>query len=104
MNIPGKVRIGSMDYKVALIEGTILNNTQQCYGHIDFDRHIIEIDKTLRDTQGHEQTFLHELVHGIVKEFKIDFSENEENVVDKLADGLHQVIRDNPKIFMKEAE
>lgn len=102
MNIPEKIRIGSMDYKVVITEKTILNNAQQCYGHINFDDHVIEIDKTLRDTQGHEQTFLHELVHGIVKEFKIDFSDNEENVVDKLADGLHQIIRDNPEMFKTE--
>lgn len=102
MNIPEKIRIGSMDYKVALTEEIILNNAQQCYGHIDFDTHVIEIDKTLRDVQGQQQTFLHELVHGIVREFKINFSDNEEDIVDKLADGLHQVIKDNPEIFKED--
>lgn len=104
MNIPEKVRIGSMDYKVVLTEDVILKNNQQCYGHIGFDTHIIEIDKTLRDIQGQQQTFLHELVHGIVYEFKIDFSDKEESVVDKLADALHQVIRDNPDIISKEKD
>lgn len=95
MNIPSKVRIGSVDYDVIVSDKTILKNNQQCYGQIDWEHHKIEIDNTLQDEQGLFQTFLHELVHGIVHEFKIDFSADEENVVDRFADGLQQVIRDN---------
>lgn len=95
MNIPSKVRVGSVDYDVIVSDSIILKNNQQCYGHIDWEHHKIEIDNTLQDEQGLSKTFLHELVHGIVHEFKIDFSADEEDIVDKLADGLHQVIRDN---------
>lgn len=95
MEIPSKVRIGSKDYEVVVSDKAILKGSQQYYGHIDWEHHKIEIDNTLQDEQGIFQTFLHELVHGIVHEFKIDFSTDEEDIVDRFADGLHQVIRDN---------
>ena len=100
MNIPDKVRIGSFDYKVKLIDETILLGNTACYGRIEFDTHTIEINQKLQDSQGLQQTFLHELVHGIVKHFNIKLpQENEEDIVDKMSCGLHQVIRDNPGIF-----
>lgn len=95
MEIPSKVRIGSSDYDVILSNNIILKGNRQCYGHIDWEYHKIEIDNTLQDKQGRFKTFLHELVHGIVNEFKINFSADEEDVVDRFADGLQQVIRDN---------
>ncbi|CAI3548413.1 hypothetical protein [Clostridium neonatale] len=95
MEIPSKVRIGSKDYEVKISDDIILKVNRQCYGHIDCEHHKIEIDNTLQDNQGMFQTFLHELVHGIVHEFKINFSADEEDIVDRFADGLHQVIRDN---------
>lgn len=100
MNIPAKIRIGSMNYSVVLTDKTILKGSQQCYGHIDWEQHIIEIDKALQDVQGQEQTFLHEIVHGIIHERNLDMQNmDEEIVVDELAMGLHQVILDNPDIF-----
>lgn len=95
MEIPSKVRIGSKDYEVVVSDKTILKGSQQCYGHIDWEHHKIEIDNTLQDEQGMFQTFLHELVHGIVHEFKIDFSADGEDIIDRFADGLQQIIRDN---------
>lgn len=100
MNIPKKVRIGSMNYDVILTDKTILKGNQQCYGHIDWEHHIIEIDKTLQDVQGQEQTFLHELVHGIVHERNLNIqNSDEETITDEIATGLHQIIKDNPEIF-----
>lgn len=103
MNIPEGIRIGSMDYKVELTEKTLGLNGRVCYGTIDYEKHLIEINRELRDKQGTEQTFLHELVHGIVKERNLDLqNSNDETIVDEIATGLHQVIRDNPKIFEVE--
>ncbi len=104
MNIPKLVRIGSMDYKVKLVDSIILKGNTQCYGHIDFDSHIIEIDKSLQDQQGLEHTFLHEVVHGIVNERNLDIKNtDEEDITDEIALGLHQIIRDNPDIFNLDA-
>ena len=95
MNIPSKVRVGSIDYDVELTDETLVLNTQQSLGIIDYDNNKIRIANNIQSNQRQEQTFLHELVHAITREFKIDFTEDEETIVDKLAYGLHQVIRDN---------
>lgn len=95
MEIPSKVRIGSIDYDVELTDEILVLNAQQSLGIIDYDNTKIKIANNLQSKQKQEQTFLHEVVHAITREFKIDFTEDEETVVDKLALGLHQVIRDN---------
>ena len=95
MNIPSKVRVGSIDYDVELTDETLVLNTQQSLGIIDYDNNKIRIANNIQSNQRQEQTFLHELVHAITREFKIDFTEDEETIVDKFAYGLHQVIRDN---------
>lgn len=104
MNIPEKVRIGSCDYSVNIIDEKLILNARECKGIIDYEFHNIKINNEVQDMQGKEQTFLHELLHGIVKERNLDLSNSdEETIVDEIAMGLHQVIRDNPYIF-KAAE
>lgn len=98
MNIPEKVRIGSVDYDVHLTKENLVCKNQESYGLIDYNYHLIKINEILQDKQGLEQTFLHEMLHGIIRERNLTV-ENEELVVEEMALGLHQVIRDNPKIF-----
>lgn len=100
MNIPDTVRIGSADYEVELTDEVLVMNSQQLKGLIDYEFHEIKISNTVQDRQGQEQTFLHELVHGIIDERSLNLAEsNDETIVDEIAKGLHQVIRDNPEIF-----
>lgn len=101
MEIPVKVRIGSIYYDVIVEDKTIVLDSSQCKGKIDYDFHKINIDSSIQDEQGQEQTFLHELIHGIARERSLDFDNpDEETIVDGLAIGLHQVIMDNPEIFL----
>ncbi len=95
MNIPSKIRIGSVDYTVEKTDEYLKLDGEQCLGIIDYEIQTIKIANNIQHNQRQEQTFLHEVIHAITKEFKIDFSEEEEVIVDKLALGLHQVIRDN---------
>lgn len=100
MNIPEEVRIGSMIYTIQRVSEPVILDNRVCYGKVDYDKHMIRLDETLQDEQGLQQTLLHEIVHGISHENGIDFKEmEEEDVVDRLALGLHQIIRDNPEIF-----
>ena len=103
MNIPQKVRIGSVDYDVQLTEENLVCKNQESYGWIDYNYHLIKINEALQDKQGLEQTFLHEMLHGIIRERNLNV-ENEELIVEEIALGLHQVIRDNPKIFKDTEE
>lgn len=100
MNIPDKVRIGSIDYEVKHTNDVIIVDHKECYGDINYDKKVIRIGNNIQSHQGEEETFLHELVHGIVYERDFSYDKNDnETITEELARGLHQVIRDNPEIF-----
>jgi Zn-dependent peptidase ImmA (M78 family) len=100
VNIPEKIRIGSSDYSVLLTDENLVCNGQESYGWINYNYHLIKINKNIQDKQGQEKTLLHELIHGIVRERSLDVANsNEEIIVEEIAMGLHQVIRDNPNMF-----
>jgi hypothetical protein len=104
MNIPEKVRIGSMDYSVIFTDETLIVNGRECKGMITYEKHEIKIKNGISDKQGEEETFLHEVVHGIVYErnFNLNAVDEDELKVDEIARGLHQFIRDNPNIFTNQ--
>lgn len=88
-----------MDYKVIITDKPLFYDNMRAYGHISFDKHEIYIDKTLKDEQGQLQTLLHEILHGIIYDRAIEFDKmDEETIVDHLAKGIYQVLKDN-KIF-----
>lgn len=105
MNIPKSIRIGSSDYPVTLSNEILVVNGIECKGMIDYEFHKININNSVQDRQGQEKTFLHEVVHGIVRERNLDLiNSNEETIVDEIAIGLHQIIRDNQEIFIRNEE
>ena len=110
INIPSKVRVGSIDYDVSVGEDPIIINGVQALGCCDYMDSTIKLDKSIQGNQQLEVTFLHELIHSIFNDSKIDLVnygleyEQMEYIVDSLAYSLHQVIRDNPEIFMMEED
>ena len=100
MNIPEKIIISGMEYKVKLEDNPLFFNNLRAYAHIDYEDKEICIDSELQDTQGHTHSLLHEIIHGIVYDREIDFkNDDEETVTDQLAKGLYQLIKDNPSLF-----
>ncbi|WP_195264083.1 hypothetical protein [Clostridium sp. 1001275B_160808_H3] len=100
MNILDNIRIGSSDYSVILSNETLVIDRHECKGMIDYEFHKIKINNEIQDKQGQEQTLLHEVIHGIVRERNLDLqNSDDETIVDEIAMGLHQVIRDNIEIF-----
>ena len=93
MKIPQTIRISGTDYPI--IETAKLNNgTEMCYGRIDYEKSLIEINP---DNQTHQHkctTMLHEILHGVSHHCNLTI-ENEEHVIDTLAKGLYQVLQDN---------
>ena len=105
MNIPEKVIISGMEYEVIMTDKPLFCGNNRAYGHIDFENRKITIDNTLRDEQGHMQTLIHEIIHGIVYDRDISFSQDdEETIVDQLAKGLYQVLKDNTELFTGNEE
>lgn len=98
LNIPNKVRIGSFDYTVEITEKNLVLDGREAYATIDYNNHKIEVNKRLGDKQSNELCFLHELFHALVRERNLTL-DDEELVVEELARGMYQVIRDNPNMF-----
>lgn len=104
MKIPNKIRIGSVDYNVMLSKKTLILNNKVCFGTVHYTLHTIDVNNVLQDIQGMEQTFLHEVIHAIIYErnFSLNLKDDKdiEMIVNELAYGLHQLIRDNPGMFL----
>lgn len=97
MEIKDKVKIGSMEYEVIKTDKPILLDDKVCNGIIDYENLFIEIS-TNRAAQKQEETFIHEVLHGIIRERNL-ILEDEEMVVEEISKGLYQVIKDNIDIF-----
>ena len=96
-----KVKIGNYDYKKNFTDKTLVFECQECKGIIDYNFHEILINNKVQDKQGMVQTLLHEVLHGLVNERKIDFNSDEENVIDELSIAFLQIIIDNPNFVEK---
>ena len=99
MQIPSKVRIGGIDYKVRRKPNPSDGGNTLCYGVFDSERCVIDLNSE-RDMHPDRlnQTFLHELLHGAIHGCAIE-SDDEEKLVTAMASGLYQIIKDNPRIF-----
>jgi hypothetical protein len=99
MEIREKIKIGSMEYKVIKTDEVLILDNQVCNGIIDYEDLVIKIS-TDRSNQRQEETFIHEALHGIIRDRNLIF-EDEEMIVEEISKGLYQVIKDNPHIFNK---
>lgn len=87
MNIPSKLKVGGLTYKVKIADEI---NEDDCAAFIDHQKLTITVEKAEPEAMRHN--FLHEMFHAINFEFT-------EEKVEFLASALYQVIKDNPTIF-----
>lgn len=110
MVIPEEVRVGSVWYKVELVDKPIMMNGRQCLGICDKNIHTIQLDPSLQDDQGLLQTFYHELAHAMMFERDIDLQamglnyDDFEKVIDSIGMMMHQVLLDNPDLVLTPEE
>jgi hypothetical protein len=110
MVIPEEVRVGSVYYKVELVDKPIILNGRQCLGLCDKYTHEIQLDPSLQDDQSLIQTFYHELAHAMMFERGIDLQllglsyDDYENVIDGIGIMMHQVLLDNPDLTLTPEE
>jgi hypothetical protein len=90
--LPTKVRIGGKDYEIIK---TNLAFTDSLQGQISYGELKIRLEESLPEQNG-EEVLLHEIIHGVFNHMRI---EQDEELVEKLGNGLYQVISDNPHIF-----
>ena len=98
--IPEKIKIGGIVYSVRVSSETLVLDGKECSGIIDYDNAIIKINNN-RSEQKMLQTFWHEVFHGIIRERNFCPKDvDEETLVDEMAIALHQIIIDNPNLFI----
>ncbi|CEQ10678.1 phage protein [[Clostridium] sordellii] len=97
MNIKNDIKIGSMSYNVKITNEPIILDHQECKGIIEYDDLVIKISNKIAK-QRQEETFIHEILHGIIRERNLEI-EDEEILVDEISKGLYQFINDNIDIF-----
>ena len=94
MKIPNEIRINGVEFSAGYAPNLRMND-KLCFGYIDFNNSKIMLSET--DGTEHQQrciTFLHEVIHGIIKNSAVEVFD-EEPVVDMLSRGIYQVLQDN---------
>lgn len=94
MKIPNEIRINGVEFSVGYAPNLRMND-KLCFGYIDFNNSKIMLSET--DGTEHQQrciTFLHEVIHGIIKNSTVEVFD-EEPVVEMLSRGIYQVLQDN---------
>ncbi len=94
MNIPNKVIINSVPYKVNIKSSLRMG--------IDFAGEFFETDQeiNIKDFSGKDMmniSFLHECIHGML--YSLGYLKHDEKMVDGLAHQLYAFIKDNPQVF-----
>lgn len=96
MKIPKEIKIGYKNYKVEIVEpdeGKLYLDGNLCYGTINYDNELIRLNSNF--PKNHNQTFIHELLHGICEMQSLDEINDNEDYIDRLAKEIYQVIVDN---------
>ena len=92
-----KYKIGYKEYEIVK-EPEIISLPSELYGEINYEKEQIRISSKYSQKQQN-QTFLHELIHGIFEKLDVTNLKEDEVVVNQLATTLYEVILDNPHIF-----
>lgn len=93
---PSKLRIGGINYKIAYQPNIKSEDGKLLYGDICYETSTIRINE---DHSGPVQlaTLLHEAIHGILNHAAI--TDHDERTVEIVANGMNQVLMDNPGAF-----
>lgn len=97
--LPKQVRIGGVPYEVKTVDEPIVVNRRECTAAIHYDKGVIEISADM-SLERQIQALWHEVMHGIVRDrFHGLEIEDEENVVEAFACGVHAFCVDNGLSF-----
>lgn len=91
-----KLRIGSVDYTIESVPK--LHERYHLFGQVTYKDTHIQIDESLSQTRANEAV-IHEMLHAIL--FEAGYMEQDEDLVNRTASVLTQVLRDNDFGFMR---
>jgi hypothetical protein len=91
-----QLKVGGTIYTVNEVNGLLRKLSM--YGNVDFGDCIIQIDADMSDERK-EQTIIHETLHAVHFEAGYNPEEQDEDMINRVANVLHQVIVDNIDIL-----
>jgi hypothetical protein len=91
-----QIKVGGAIYTVNEVDG--LMRKLSLFGNVDFSDCIIQIDADLSEERK-EQTIIHEMMHAVHFEAGYDPEGQDEDLINRTANVLHQVIVDNVDIL-----
>jgi hypothetical protein len=95
-----KVRIGPIDFEVVSVDGlTDAEGSRKLSGHISYDHCKIELEQRISE-QAKYLVFWHEVFHAIFTQYGLE-PEGEEKLIDALANGIVDFLRDNPTLKLE---
>jgi len=92
--LPEKVTVAGIEYEIKEVDG--LSDEHGLGGQILYEKGIIKIDSGMCHDKK-EQILVHELLHSVFNE--AGFENHEEDVVNRLAIVLYQVLKSNKLYF-----
>ena len=93
LKIPDKIKIGGFIYTVYFTDNISHDHLAEC----DYRNTSIFIRSSI-NRQRQEQAFLHEIIHAVMSNSGY-VHEQDEKIVDGIANGLYALIVDNPTLF-----
>lgn len=97
IKIPKQIKIAGFIYKVKLVDYLYDESNNLLSGRIKYGEHLIEIATDSCDKQEQIQSLFHEIIHGIIKHYYIEFGEDsdEELICNKFSDAIMAMLLDN---------
>lgn len=90
--------MGYKNYRIEKKE-ILVEIPRELYGQIDYNAELIQLSTRFGQNQIN-QTFLHELVHGICEKIGYNETNDDDRFIDQFSATLYEIIKDNPHIFI----
>lgn len=95
-----KVKIGGLKYSISEVDDLAhQERSPGLVGCINYHQLTIKVEKNV-EQKMQDQTFVHELAHGIFVE--AGYEEHEEEMVNRIGKVLYQVLKDNDFSFLRK--
>jgi len=92
------VMIDAVRYDVEVVDGPLVGNGQDCAGVTDFNEAKIQLRTEAAASGGVARLLMHEVIHALMYERGLKDDTYNEQVVDAVAAGVVNLIRQNPDL------
>jgi predicted metal-dependent peptidase len=100
---PKSIQLFHSKYKITYCKNASevdIHNRESLFGQVDFWTKTIRIFINGREIGDIKQTLIHEVLHAIKNELKINFKDDkEEDIIDRMATGMADFLRQNPSLY-----